>query len=65
MSDRRSDNRLKGAPEREHEWQWSPRSGEGAASALGHLKRTERVKATWRRLRPSFVDEKEGGPSTS
>lgn len=54
------------AREREQEWSWSPRSGEGSGSALGHMKRVERLKATWRSVRPgSPVPARDEHPSSS
>ena len=41
-----------GSPkERKQDWEWKPSSGEGSAAALSKLKRVERVKSSWRRVR--------------
>lgn len=47
MTERRGGSRQS---RRRDEWNWTPSSGEGAASALNYLKRAERVKDRWRDL---------------
>lgn len=47
MTERRGGRRQS---RRRDEWNWTPSSGEGAASALNYLKRAERVKDRWREL---------------
>ncbi len=46
-----------GTRERGQELQWTPRSGEGSASALGNLKHAERLKAAWRRVRSAPAED--------
>ncbi len=54
-------------PEQERSplWNWTPSSGEGSQAALTKLKRAERVKSSWRRLRSGSIKlpEADGSPS--
>jgi hypothetical protein len=48
---RKEDEHPRSPDEAKQYWSWKPSSGEGSAAALHKLKRAERVKSTWRRVR--------------
>jgi len=58
MNSRRKEHDQQRAPAQDgQEWIWQPTSGEGCASALHELKRAERVKSSWRRMRSKPLDD--------